>query len=140
MSNNVKKIIGVVIIIFVLLSIVTCVILINNKKRKEEDKLYSTLNVVAKDYYKDYYYKIVLGNNEITRSTKAEQLKDTGIKLSLRDLAQYKINDEDSILSKFKNYQNGSDCDYDNTKVTIYPVYPYGSENVRIESNIVCGF
>ena len=135
MNKNLKSIIYLIGIVLIVLFVIIVMTSVNNKKRREEDKLYSTFNQVIKDYYKDYYYKVVLNNN----SSNAEDIKTTGIKISLRDLAKYKGTDEDSILSQFKNYQNNQPCDYDNTKAIIYPVHPYGSEDIRIESTVVCG-
>lgn len=113
---------------------------VKNKQRREEDKLYNTLNSVVKDFYKDYYYPVVLGDDDSTRKLNAESYKSTGITITLKELSKYKVGEEDSILSQFKNYRTQMPCDYDNTKIVIYPQLPFGSEDIRIESNIVCGF
>ena len=139
--NKVLKTILIVITLIVLSVFIFLVVTsVKNKQRREEDKLYSTLNTVVKDFYKDYYYQIVLGSDDGTRKLNAETYKTTGISLTLRELSKYKVGEEDSILSQFKNYRTSVPCDYDNTKIIIYPQAPYGSEDIKIESNIVCGF
>ncbi len=140
MSDTIKKIILIIIIIVLMLFTIMVTKSVKAKKMREENKLYTTLNQVATDFYKDYYYKIVLGSDEESRLHKAEYLKEVGINISLRELAKYKINDEDSILSQFKNYKTHENCDYDKTKISIYPQEPYGESDIRIETNIVCGF
>ncbi len=135
MNKIVKQVLlslaAVLIIVFIIF-VMSCV---NKKKQSEENKLYNNLNMVTKEFYKDYYYPVVLYNNPEA----AAAYKDKGIKLTLNELANYKGNDRDSILSLFKNYKNGSNCDYNNTKVTIYPVDPYGKEDIRIDGTVVCG-
>ena len=140
MSDTVKKIILIIIIIALMAFAIVVTKSVKDKKMREENKLYSTLNQVATDFYKDYYYKVVLGSDDESRLHKAKYLKEVGINISLRELAKYKINDEDSILSQFKNYKTHDNCDYDKTRISIYPQEPYGESDIRIESNIVCGF
>ena len=136
MNKKIKIVFMSVFTVFLLAVIITLLLAFKNKQRKEEDKLYNTMNIVVKDYYKDYYYPNVLDNNEET----AKRFKNSGITLSLSELAKYRVNNEDSILSQFKNYRTGANCNYDKTKIIIYPVEPYGSEDIRIEASIICGF
>lgn len=129
-------------IIFGIVAITVAVVLIfvfKERQKKEENKLYSTMNTVVKDYYRDYYYVYILGDDDETRAKNASNYPN-GISLTLRELAKYKVNNEDSILSQFKNYRTGANCNYDKTKIVIYPVEPYGREDIRIDANIVCGF
>jgi hypothetical protein len=140
MNKTVKTIITVITFIIICVFIVLVLRSVRDKERREEDKLYSTLNTVVKDFYKDYYYNVILGDDDATRKLHAESYKQTGISYTLDELAKYKIGEEKSILDQFKNYKTNLPCDYKNTKIVIYPHEPYGSEDIRIESNIVCGF
>lgn len=133
-----KRYIILSVIVLSIILLISGIILFNNiRKNKEEDKLYNQLNSVVKDYYKDYYYN-TLGDNEDIRKSNAEKLKHVGIKITLYDLSNYKSNNED-ILSLFKNAQTKADCDYNKTTITIYPIEPYGREDIKIDSNLVCG-
>ena len=133
-----KKYILIISISLVIILFVAGFILFNKiKKSRAEDRLYNELNTVVKDYYKDYYYN-TLGNNDEVRKINAEKFRYTGIKINLEDLSKYKSNNNE-ILDKFKNSQTNSNCDYNKTTIVIYPIDPYGKEDIRIDSNIVCG-
>ena len=133
-----KKYISLIIGIILIILLISGIIIFNKiKKSREEDKLYNQLNKVVKDYYKDYYYNI-LGDNEDIKKSNAEKFRYTGIKINLEDLSKYKSNNNE-ILDKFKNSQTNSNCDYNKTTIVIYPIDPYGKEDIRIDSNIVCG-
>ena len=134
---NKKYIIVGILISILVIGLVAFVLFNKYRKQKEEDYLYNQLNRVVKEYYKDYYYN-TLGNNDDIRKTNAEKFKSVGIKISLNDLSKYK-SDNSEILNKFKNSQTNANCDYDKTIITIYPIDPYGNENIRVDSNIVCG-
>lgn len=140
MNKTLKTVLMIITFIVICVFSVIVILSVKDKQRREEDKLYSSLNNVVKEFYKDYYYQVVLGDNDEDRKNNAESYKNSGITYTLDELAKYKINDEDSILSQFKNYRTNQPCDYKNTKITIYPHEPYGSEDIRVESNIVCGF
>ena len=140
MNNKLKIVLMYASAVVLIVLFVILLIAFKNKKQKEENKLYNTMNTVVKEFYRDYYYPYILGDDNESRVEKTKSYKSSGITMSLNDLAKYKIGNEDSILSLFKNYRTGSNCNYDKTKITIYPVEPYGSEDIRIEANIVCGF
>ena len=130
-------IIGAILIIIFIAIVITSVV---SKKSREEKKLYDKLDTIVKEYYKDYYYQVVMGSSESLRLYNAKNLSETGIKVTLRQIANSKGNDANSVLSQFKNYKTKNDCDYDNTKITIYPQDPFGNEDMKYESTIVCGF
>ena len=140
MNKTVKTILTIITFVIICVLIVLVTKSLRDKQRREEDKLYNTLNTVVKDFYRDYYYNVVLGNDDGTRKLNAETYKVTGISYTLDEIAKYKIGEENTILDQFKNYKTNLPCDYKNTKVIIYPHEPFGSEDIRIESNIVCGF
>ena len=77
--NKVLKTILIVITLIVLCVFIFLVVTsVKNKQRREEDKLYSTLNTVVKEFYRDYYYSTVLGSDDNTRKINAEILEDYG--------------------------------------------------------------
>ena len=140
MNTKLKRlltIIGAILIIIFIAIVITSVV---SKKSREEKKLYDKLDTIVKEYYKDYYYPVVMGSSESLRLYNAKNLSETGIKVTLRQIVNSKGNDADSVLSQFKNYKTKNDCDYDNTKITIYPQDPFGNEDMKYESTIVCGF
>ena len=140
MNKTVKAVLTIITFIIICVLIILVTKSLRDKQRREEDKLYSTLNTVVKEFYRDYYYSTVLGSDDNTRKINAETYKSSGISYTLDEIAKYKIGEENTILEQFKNYRTNLPCDYKNTKITIYPHEPYGSEDIRIESNIVCGF
>lgn len=139
MRLNKKRIIVIISALALLAIVIYAAIYSAKTDEREEQKLYDQLNVLASNYYKDYYYNL-FGDNDTEIANRISQYKDTGITISLNDLAKYKIDDYSNILSSYKNYKTGSNCDYDNTKVTFYPYEPYGRNDFRIESTVVCGF
>lgn len=139
MNISKKKIILIIGALALLAIIIYAAIYSAKTDEREEQKLYDQLNALASNYYKDYYYNL-FGDTDEEIASKISQYKDTGITISLDDLAKYKIDDYSNILASYKNYKTGSECDYEDTKVTFYPYEPYGRNDFRIESTVVCGF
>lgn len=88
----------------------------------------------GKKFYEDFYYKQV-GNSDTERVNKVKQYSQIGIKVDLRNLNNYKegINEEDDTFEYMYDH-----CDIDNTKIIIYPEFPYGKEDYRIETELNC--
>ena len=139
MRSKTKSIIYLTIIVLVIGFLFIVVTQVRDKKRREENKLYNKLNDIVLTYYKDYYYKIVLGSDDSLRKSNAANLSKNGIKITLNQLANYKGDEKNTILDEFKNYKTNTPCDYDKTIIMIYPKEPYGDQDIRIESTIECG-
>ena len=58
--------------------------------------------------------------------------EDTGLTISLKDLKVY------LDTHKIENYSALNTCDESKTKVTVYPVSPYGKKDYKIKTNLKC--
>lgn len=98
-------------------------------KEKRTDR---KLNTYAKKFY-TYYYK------EQKESKGSDKLKsflsnysEIGLTMKLKDLKIY------LDTHKIENYSLFKECDEDKTKVTVYPISPYGENDYRVETKLEC--
>ena len=136
-----KKLLVEIIIIVLFLSVVGYLIgLSYYEKPATEKELNNYLEKMGKDFYTTFYYKEV--TNKKTKKEYQEYLKKfetIGIKVSLRNLSMYNNGENDTMIKRFKN-ESKEECDKDNTKVIIYPKYPYEKNNYEIKTVLKCNF
>lgn len=138
-----KKII--VIATTVLLVVVACLYFLVFRQ-SEEEKLTKILTELGSDFYENFYCNQV-GKTDEERVAFLKRFEEIGIKISLDNLARYKVDGDDAknaeIEEKVKLFVNKStskECNKDDTKVTIYPQSPYSNTSYKIEANLDCGF
>ena len=59
---------------------------------------------------------------------------EIGLTMKLKDLKVYLDG------HKIENYDSLKSCDEDKTKVTVYPIAPYGKKDFRVETKLECSF
>ena len=110
----------------------------SNKGRLESD-----LERLGRNFYESYYHE------QISAAYDADKLKDflskyesIGIKVNLDNLERYPATDLDNkaIIAEFKNSKTDEPCDPTATKISIFPIEPYGKTDYRLETTLACGF
>ncbi|MCM1053585.1 MAG: hypothetical protein NC483_06405, partial [Ruminococcus sp.] len=109
-----------------------------------QEILETRLKELAKDFYEVKYYPNLTNSKTgevMTEKEKKEfatKFKDSGITIDLSSLSRLYGDEKDAILEEFKN--EGKPCDYENTKVKIFPKSPYESTSYEVEIFLECGF
>lgn len=99
----------------------------------EEQQLIKILEDLGKEWYEGYYYE-ALSYNETPREDFLKKFVDTGLKIDLSNLA---LHASDGIEEKMARFEN-KNCDKEETKVIIYPQYPFGLRDYKIETKMQC--
>ena len=93
---------------------------------------------MAKDYYENYFYENYTKNYLSSGNTeKLERLEKNGFPyVYLRQLLHY---DDNKYADSAPNFRyEGYTCDTNKTRVTLYPVAPYGRTDYRTEYHYSC--
>lgn len=137
-SNDKKRscIIGGIALIIIIAIIILLVFCIGNSK---ERKLKQYLEEMGTSFYEDLYYEQV-GKNEEERKNFLKDFTDIGLKINLDGLSRYKTEENQEKLDAFVSPKTNEPCDSSNTKVIIYPQEPYGKNDYKLETILVCGF
>ncbi len=146
-SDNKKAIIiAVVAFLVVVLVIIGSVTLFgkSNALPNQKEHMESRLKELAKEFYEVQYYPNLANSKtgeamtDDEKKAFAQKYKDTGITIDLASLARLYGDEKDKILEEFKN--NDKACNYDNTKVVIYPKDPYNVSSYEVKIILDCGF
>lgn len=124
-----KKVLFIIIaVLLILAAIFFCYAIFNQGDKKEsKDEIASKL---ADDFYEYYYAK--LGTDEARRNQALETYVNTGIKISLKNLAN---TDEETKTIINDNF---ADCDQEKSQIIIYPKEPYGQKDYEKDYALVC--
>lgn len=120
-------VIGVAIIALVVILVIT----IGNKNEKEEKNvLENNLKDLAAKFYVEQYYSQVKSENELKD---LESFKDNGLNVTITGLkVVLPLGEEtESLLEERK-------CNYDTSKIMIYPKEPYGEKDYTIKVELAC--
>ena len=129
-KRNRKSVLAVIGIV-VIGAILGFIIFVTSGTDKRAEK---RLNELGKKFY-DYYYVEQSDKDDKTKiATFLEKYKETGLTIRLKDLKIYLDN------HKVENYKALEKCDEEKTKVTIYPISPYGKKDRTIKTTLKCNF
>ena len=130
-----KKVVIIGTAVIAIIIIALAVFLFNkNKTNIIKRNFDAELKELAKGFYEDYYYDVLVG------SFGKEYLKkqsESGIVIDLESLTNMGL-EQDNKIKDFVNPSTKETCDKNNTKVTIYPTDPYGKTDYKIETKIEC--
>ena len=99
-----------------------------------EQPLERKLRKMAKSFYEDYYYNLVVED----KGSKEDAIvylsgyADSGLKISYDNLKIY-YNQKNNM-----NYTDLSVCNEEKTRVIIYPKSPYGNKDYEMEVELLC--
>ena len=125
-----KRILKLIVIIMILAIMIICLLGIFGKFNGTWDKLEHELKSRGQDFYEKFYY--VNLDDDIENKKTILKNFDDGIIVTLENLLLYDDTDIELIES--------SSCNYQQTKVIIWPREPYGSEDYDIEVVLSCNF
>ena len=134
-SKYLKIVIGLVCIIIILLIFIP----FTNSQKKEQKELTKELEKLGKDFYENFYYNQIGGDNIETKKALLSINGSYGLKITLENIAS-SLGKEQEIYSKFKNSKENKECDKQQTTVTIFPKEPYGQQDYTIETNLECEY
>ena len=100
----------------------------------DEQKLERKLTKMAKSFYEDYYYDLLVeekGSND-QAIVYLSKFADKGLKISFDSLKLYY--DENGNM----NYSDFKDCNVNKTIVTIYPKAPYTNKDYTTKVKLAC--
>ncbi len=143
-----KKAIGIAVAAFivVVVVIVGAVSLFGESHAlpNQKEHLESRLKELSKEFYEVQYYPNLANSKtgeamtDDEKKAFAQKYKDTGITIDLASLARLYGDKKDEIMDEFKNGDKA--CNYDNTKVVIYPKDPYTVNSYEVKVILDCGF
>lgn len=141
MQHKKEITIGGILLVIVLGGILlySCFFSSKSKVNNKEKELTNLLEVMAKDFYENYYYDIS-GSDSSARKEKMKQYASSGIKVDLENLGRYNGSVNKKRVAKFVNPVTKKNCDSKKTKVIIYPNGNFGKKDYKIETVLVCGF
>ena len=130
-----KRNIIIAVIVLVIINIIVGAILIYNNPK---NKLTRSIKYMGKDFYTNYFYNTLKeGRSNKELSEILERYKDTGIKINLKNLAQF---DSSKYKEEIDNMVENNKCIDTKTRAVIYPKAPYGKDNYKIKIELNCNF
>lgn len=129
-KKNKRKVFAICgIIVLVILLVIIIAISFNAEKRATRK-----LNSFGKKFY-SYYYEERSDKKDVSKVKEfMSQYAEIGFTMKLKDLKVYLDG------HKIENYDSLKKCDEDKTKITVYPITPYGKKNFRVETKMECDF
>lgn len=124
-----KKIIIIGSIVAILISCIILILLKNNSSSKSSSKssLEDLLITLGSDFYENHYYPGIQ-NKELLND-----YKESGVNIDINSL-----NVIIPLPEETKKILNKNKCDYQNTKLIIYPNTPFGSTDYKIKVELSC--
>lgn len=120
---------GIVLIIIIVLIIL--ILFSSNEKKLEK-----SLRKMGENFYKNYYEQ--LDSVDTDKENLLKNFESKGLKIDLEGLSQYKDNEE--LSRKMINKKTKEECNKNNTKVIIYPSFPFGENDYSLKIELDCGF
>ena len=122
-------IIGGVILLAIILIIVLFFFVFNKEKEMSVETLEDKLEKVGIDFYENYYYP----NLTDEQKEALVNFKENGLRIDITNLEVLVTIEED-----VKNQLEKDQCDFDQTKIAIYPKEPYGQKDYTIKLELSC--
>ena len=124
----------VCVLLVLLIAFVVFLIVVKVTATPPKEKAENKLNEVADKFYEHYYDQKLEELNEEDLKNYLAEFKDIGLTINLEDLSAYL----DSF--KIEDYSAFDKCNKDGTKVTVFPVEPYGKTDYRKSYTLHCKF
>lgn len=128
-ENNSNKNLLIIIVIVVALIIIGLSINSYKEKKSSPTTISQNLETVGQDFYENYYYS----DMDDEQKTLLAEFKDQGIVINITNL--------ETITSLNENLKNNlikKECDFDETKIVIYPEEPYGKKDYNLKIELSC--
>ena len=122
-----KKIVIIGGVLVVLLVIVIVLLMSLDGKEEPTISLEDSLSNFGGKFYTDYYYQRTKDKNDLKKH------KDNGLNLTITNLEVLMPLDKET-----KKMFDDKKCDYDNSKLIIYPKEPYGKNDYIVKVELTC--
>lgn len=124
-----KKKLGIIAGALGVLIIILVVVLAMSNGNKTENKvsLEDNLTKLANQFYEEHYYTGLQDKSTLS------SLKESGLNISVTHLDVIVPIDDET-----KNMLDDRKCNYDNTKVYIYPEESYGAKDYKVKVELAC--
>ncbi len=139
LNDKQKKLLiyGVLIISIMIVLIISVIVGKMNNKQDEQERLTSYLKQEVKAFYEKNYYPQILDSIEDAKLFLSNFEKD-GITISIEKLIENNVITEETAKKKFINKDNHKLCNFENTKVIIYPKDPYEKNSYTLKTILDC--
>ena len=140
-SEKQKKIIfyaGFILFFIVIILIFLTSNKLNENNKTEKDRLTNYLQAKATSFYEGAYYDTIKSLNDDV-ATFLGNFTEEGISMSIQVLLENNVLTEDEVKENLINKVNNKKCDYENTKVVIYPQEPYKNNSYQVRTQLDCG-
>ena len=130
-----KKIIPIILIcvLVLFLGYLLYVVLVVNTPENRTNKANDVLDKYGGIFYSHYYDSVESEAKDETKRILSEY-KDTGLTISLKDLRIY------LDTYKMEDYSSVEKCNQEQTKITVFPVDPYGKQDFNVRVILECPF
>lgn len=129
-KKNLLVIGGIAVAIIVVLVLVFTVFGGNKEKEMSQETLENKLEKLGARFYEENYYAGVKAEG---KTEMLANFVDSGIKVDITSIGLLVKIDED-----VKNQLDKDECNYDETKVIIYPKQPFGAKDYTIKLELSC--
>lgn len=124
-----------ILVVALVIIIILCILLFvafrtkNHESKIDDNTLQDKLEKIGSDFYENYYYS----NLSDEEKAKLSNYKDNGIRIDITNLNVIISIDED-----IQNQLKKDKCDFNQTKIAIYPKEPYSKQDYSIELELSC--
>ena len=127
MKNKVN--VGIIVIIFLIIILTIGIIFIKKDEIKEEKNDYELEIInIGRKYYKESFYPTI---DDALKDL--QEFSENGLNFDLKTLNEFQ-----SFSGQLKNYLNKQKCNYENSKIFIYPEPSFKDNDFDIELYLDC--
>ncbi len=130
-NKNLLMIIGIIVLIVVIVGVIIFANSNNGDMKSKIDSktLEDKLKEIGKDFYSGYYHNL----EESTRNDTLSGFVDNGIRIDITNV-QLLVDVDQSTLDQLKKDK----CNFDETKITVYPKSPFGENDYSVSVELSC--
>jgi len=127
MKLNKKNILSVI-AIFILIAIIVIIVVVGSSKKEVQADYEKEILDIGSKYFTDELYSLI--DNPVTA---LQELEETGLLLDFTTLNSYQ-----EFSDNTKKILNDAKCDYDTSRVIIYPESPFKVNSFTTELFLDC--
>ena len=133
-NTNNKRIITIIGFITLIIIVALFIVIWNSGSKKEnnsnksQDEIKNELVKLGKNYYDEILYPVAKDSEDYLPAYVNKGIKNT--LTSLKDVVTF----SEDLTKTLKD----NECNYDNTKIVIYPNEPFGTNDYKVEVELDC--
>ena len=134
--KNKKIVICGIVLILIILLVLGIIVSNKNKTKNTLNSYNNTMNELAKIFYEEHYYDLIVNSNGKEYLSK---FSETGIDVDLNTLGNISSKTR-KLAEKLVNIDTKESCDKAKTKVNIKSKEPYERGDYSVDVTLECGF